>query len=38
VSVSVGVAVADDDDVTTLDLLSRVDALMYQSKLGGRRG
>ncbi|QEN15668.1 GGDEF domain-containing protein [Mycolicibacterium sp. ELW1] len=37
VSVSIGVAVADDD-VTALDLLSQVDALMYQSKLGGRRG
>ncbi len=38
VSVSVGVAVAGDKDITALDLLARVDALMYQSKLGGRRG
>ncbi|KDE98714.1 hypothetical protein Y900_007085 [Mycolicibacterium aromaticivorans JS19b1 = JCM 16368] len=37
VSVSVGVAVADDKDITALDLLARVDALMYQSKHGGHR-
>ncbi|MCV7348459.1 sensor domain-containing diguanylate cyclase [Mycolicibacterium rhodesiae] len=34
VSVSVGVAVADQQDTTALDLLARVDKLMYQVKFG----
>ena len=35
VSVSVGVAAAEATDATALDLLARVDMLMYQAKLGG---
>lgn len=35
VSVSVGVAAAGDQDATALDLLARVDMLMYQVKFGG---
>ncbi|GAY18884.1 GGDEF domain-containing protein [Mycobacterium sp. shizuoka-1] len=35
VSVSVGVAAAEAGDATALDLLARVDMLMYQAKLGG---
>lgn len=35
VSVSVGVAAADAQDITALDLLARVDRLMYQAKFGG---
>ncbi|AQT81330.1 hypothetical protein B1R94_21870 [Mycolicibacterium litorale] len=35
VSVSVGVAAADQQDGSALDLLARVDMLMYQVKFGG---
>lgn len=38
VSVSVGVAEADEQDKTAEDLLSRVDVLMYQVKTGGHPG
>ncbi|WP_167105587.1 GGDEF domain-containing protein [Mycobacterium sp. DL592] len=37
-SVSVGVAAAEQQDMTAQDLLSRVDVLMYKVKSGGNQG